>query len=539
MLVFETDKNFLFGAAQESITPKQFRRVSLAGYGRWSRCKGVHDLIYVRVNVFLRDNADKSQLSDDPNDPVNNNSIGSDVLLVLLNFDLTGFGFKNGDLLREQVHKQLKIDKSRIHFYSTHSHYAPDTESIFPAPVFPNVIFQNYNKHLVQLIIRQSIKAIRKAIMNAVPCKIGYGSYKFPEKFVHNRRPPKGYYQIIHPNIHVIKISNLENDLIGLITIFPSHPVIIDGELNEISGGWPGFFVRALRKDPELFSTDRSSTATRIKKNFVPLIFQGPAGNATGRYFGPFPEIEEFRKKIAEKRQEFIEKYNGGNSQKLNKSMRKKLRKYIKKFRKNYPKYKELQYLASYKFALTLAKHVVKLTKSIETSPLRLIIINSKRVYIPLTPVYKKLDIAGLRSILYAAVKRIIVVPLFKLCRGGDLHFVNLKRKKLPFSSFKRLCLETRVTTIVLNDIIITGNPGEPYYNMEREIKSKINSKKVALAELCDDAIGYNWTDEQHIFEPYSYDAQMSYSPLTGIITRSIAIKEIKEIEKFKNIEKR
>lgn len=59
-------QNILFGSGEASITPNNYNNIGLSGYGRKETCKGVHDLIYVRANVF---------------------SIKNEIKLVLLNYE--------------------------------------------------------------------------------------------------------------------------------------------------------------------------------------------------------------------------------------------------------------------------------------------------------------------------------------------------------------------------------------------------------------------------------------------------------------------
>ena len=73
--------------------------------------------------------------------------------------------------------------------------------------------------------------------------------------------------------------------------------------------------------------------------------------------------------------------------------------------------------------------------------------------------------------------------------------------------------------------------PSFCFYNKNVALKwaEETNYPKVFLTELCNDSMGYNWTDIETVFNPSSYDATISFTPLLGILARNSVIKQVKE----------
>lgn len=406
----------------------------------------------------------------------------SKVRLVLINLDITGFSYRNTQRIKSSVNKELNIPEHTIFCFSTHSHYSPDTEGLMVAPVFPNTIWQDADPFLIKFIVKQTLKAIKIAITNLTEVRIGYGSAQIKERFIGNRRPPKGFYEIIHPRIHIIKFENMNKKIIGLIGIFPAHPVMVDREYNEISGGWPGYFIRHMK--------EKINSLNKEDLKVIPLIFQGPAGNVSGHF--PLKLDKENKKQIGRK---------------------------------------EYQYLQEEKLGEFLTDYAVRILQDIQVQPIKTFIINSKDIFIPLTPIYRGFNKSSFINILVAAIKRIVIVPgLMVFKRKPFITYINLKIKRPKSRVLKRLMIQTNVNTICINDFMFVTNPGEPFYQMEKEIKQRVKYDKIILAELCNDYVGYNWTDINRIYNPLIYDIEMTFSQYTGILTRNTALKEIKEV---------
>lgn len=406
----------------------------------------------------------------------------SKIRLALINLDITGFSYRNTQKLKISIKNEFNIPEHTIFCFSTHSHYSPDTEGLMVAPIFPNTIWQDADPYLIEFIIKQTIKAIKMAIMNLREVKIGYGNTQIKERFIGNRRPPKGYYEIIHPRLHIIKFESLDKKIIGVIGIFPAHPVMVDREYNEISGGWPGYFVRYMKEKIKILNKD--------DLNVIPLIFQGPSGDVSGHF--PLRIDKENKKHIGKK---------------------------------------QYQYLQEEKLGEFLAECAYQILPKINSQSINKFIINSKEIFIPITPIYKGFNKSSLINILVSAIKRIIIVPglmIFK--RKPFITYVNLKMKRPKNKVLKRLMILTNVNTIYINDFFIVTNPGEPFYRMEKEIKQRANYHRLILTELCNDYVGYNWSDINRIYQPKIYDIEMTFSQYTGILTRNTALKEIKEI---------
>jgi hypothetical protein len=495
MLIDETFTQVLFGSGEASITPKQFEQRSLSGYGRFKKCQGIHDLIFVRVYVLYEDcqeneteiKGSSTEIEKDSKEKPAKNKSAPQIKLVLINYDLTGFTYKNNLELKTYIKNELGIDPVRVHTFSTHSHYSPGTMGIMPAPVFPNVLYQDKDVAYVDLVKQQTIKAIKKASLQKIPVKIGYGKIQLQEKQVLNRRSPKGKLQYFHPQINLIRFDDHHGNVVGLITTFPAHPTFVGNKENKIGGGWPGSYVRQMKQamqDPSL--------AMKKNSEIVPLIFQGPAGNVA-----PFMGLHKLDYEIE----------------------------YLRTLTKD-----ERDHISIKAFAGMLVKTAMQKLPNIETKPLQHLIINYSDLYLPMNPIFRRLDKKGWRNILYAAIKMVIVFPFFLIVRRGKISFVNVVRAKLKGKRFKKLRVKTCLTTIGFNDIILAGHPGEPYYNVEKEIIQRTEYDKVFLAELCNDSVGYNWTDIETVYNPTSYDGQMSFSPLMGILSRNGLIKDIKKI---------
>lgn len=466
-------RKFLFCSGEVSITPKQYQDRSLGGFNRDSTCKGIHDRIYARIYVFAGiDSSEQREFTTE------------NVELVLINYDLTGWGYKNRARLCQMIYTNFGITSEKIFTFATHSHYSPDTEGLMPAPIFPRVVADQKDHAYVDFVLSQTIKGLVKIFAEPRPilAHIGYGRIQYRERWVMNRRPPKGVRSyFLHPYLNILRIDDEKGQLYGIITAFPGHPIMIPKSINEISGGWPGFFATKLKdfmrkSNPEL-------------KSPVPLVLQGPAGNVNATHYLWYSRSTH----TAEERRKHYANCAG--------------------------------------FADTLMHYVEMLVPKIPTKPLISIKKHIEEINVPITPVFERLDKNGWRNILMAAIKRIVVYPFFTIFRRGNIQFLNIHFAPLPGHRFKRHQEHTFVSALRLNEVLIGGHPGEPYYDIEKETHQRVAYSPFFLVELCNDAVGYNWTERARIYNPPHYDGIMSFCPLMGIYTRSALVRILKRFK--------
>ncbi len=213
--------HFRAGFASADITPDpSWSPVELSGYV---------DREQPALGVRERLEADALALAGDEQDPV-----------VIVGLDLCILG-------EDQVAKiaaACPVPRQRLVLCCSHTHSAVATYPL----VGCGQVSDAYLRHLA-LVVGDTV---RRAMAEAVPCRLGWGRATLPEPPWANRRDPSGP---IDPRIHLLKIERAESTRTPICALWSlaCHPVVLEATNRYISPDWVGMVRRALPM-PSLFT---------------------------------------------------------------------------------------------------------------------------------------------------------------------------------------------------------------------------------------------------------------------------------------------
>ncbi len=219
------------GTGVADITPdvKAFK-VPLAGYGaRGNRpSTGVHDPLHAKV-LFLR---------------------SGDVRMALITCDLRSITRE----LKDQVIEKsagLGITTENLFMAASHTHDGP---AMYPEK-FWQLQFGKYDPRIVDIMSTSVAKAVKEAVQNAVPAKVGFGEGK-AEGFMNNRRwnydkaarEAAGEKPALEPVVWVMRVDGMDGKPRAILVNFGVHPTILGADNMLISAEWPGVLQTELEK---------------------------------------------------------------------------------------------------------------------------------------------------------------------------------------------------------------------------------------------------------------------------------------------------
>mgnify|MGYP000576301261 CR=1 FL=1 len=211
------------GAASVKITPEG--PVPLAGYGaRWAgidmkKSTGVHDDLYARALVLEHGN--------------------TRVALVACDLCAINAGLRQA-VCRIVEKANLPIPSDHIMVWGSHTHAGCGGYILNPlappvAGFYTPAIFQKLSNGIAEAII--------KAHAALAPARFGVAAREL-EGFNRNRRGSP----TVDRTMTVLRFDGQDGKPIALLINFTAHPTIIDGGDMQVSRGWPGAMVDAVRE---------------------------------------------------------------------------------------------------------------------------------------------------------------------------------------------------------------------------------------------------------------------------------------------------
>jgi neutral ceramidase len=230
-----------FGRAE--ITPKI--GCQLVGYGgRDTGATGVHDPLQARALVLEDENG----------------------LWALISCDLLFVFAQTVAEIRNAVHARVGIAPERLFVATTHTHGGPWDGAA-----------ENWDRPLAEIIA----DAVEHACQSRQPARIGSGfgilyGYSINRRWLD--RP-------IDPAVAVLRVDDAAGNLLGVVSVFGCHAVVLGYDNYLISGDWPG---HAMTKLEESLGNDVTC-----------LFFQGGAGDINPLVAGVRKQLESGRPIVA------------------------------------------------------------------------------------------------------------------------------------------------------------------------------------------------------------------------------------------------
>lgn len=203
------------GASRVEITPPE--GTPLSGYAarKGAPSTGVHDPLHARALV-LDDGATQ---------------------LAIVTVDLIG----TDPVLTRRVARQSGFPAERLMICSSHTHSGPGAFSQSP---FAVIAGGAYKKDVQELLITSMADAIKKAVANLQPARIGMGETEL-KGFQRNRR---GSPQV-DPSLWVLRVDRADGAPLALLANLTAHGTVLEDENLEFSADWMGFFCARLEAE--------------------------------------------------------------------------------------------------------------------------------------------------------------------------------------------------------------------------------------------------------------------------------------------------
>ncbi|MDX9974298.1 MAG: neutral/alkaline non-lysosomal ceramidase N-terminal domain-containing protein [FCB group bacterium] len=219
------------GTGVADITPDvKAYKVPMAGYGARDNkpATGVHDPLHAKV-LFLRD---------------------GDVQVALITCDLRSITaeYKNQVVAKTA---SLGFTADNVFMAASHTHDGP---SMYPEE-FWQFQFGAYDPKIVDIMSTSTADALKRAVENAAPAKVGFGEGSI-EGFVRNRRwgydtaarEAAGEKPALDPVAWVMRVDGMDGRPRVVLANIAAHPTILGAENMRISAEWPGVLQNELEK---------------------------------------------------------------------------------------------------------------------------------------------------------------------------------------------------------------------------------------------------------------------------------------------------
>lgn len=243
------------GIAETTITPSW--PTPLWGYGnRPPFSTGVLDDIYAKA--FLFDN-------------------GKRFLIIML--DLGAIGFPLYRRIARSIHQRTKLPEDAVMIQVTHDHSAPANI---------NVTGMDADLRFHELLESKLVALAVEAQHNLAPAVLSYGQTN--SSIALNRRVGNRTSTWdkesgpIDTTFSVLQVASPDGKLRGVIVNYPTHPVTLRPDNDEISADFPGVLYKELGSS----------------LNCVVAYMQGCCGDAIPKIFGTTREMNEYGRKMAD-----------------------------------------------------------------------------------------------------------------------------------------------------------------------------------------------------------------------------------------------
>jgi neutral ceramidase len=245
------------GVSEIKITPE--KPILMSGYSaRKTPFTRVHDDLFASA-LFFSGEKDKA---------------------LVITADLIGFSFEFIDEIKKTISKKIGIPAENIIITAVHNHGGPVTK-VYEGEVSEEI--ENYVKSLKEKLINMALDASKKA----VPFRMGIGKgtcnmnvnrrSRFSNGSIGLGKNPDG---ICDHTITVVKLEDLNNNLLAVFLNWPCHATASGDNNYQITADWPGAASRYIKK--------------QSGSNIVVAITAGASGNIDPIY-GPdndFSQIE-------------------------------------------------------------------------------------------------------------------------------------------------------------------------------------------------------------------------------------------------------
>ncbi len=207
-------------------------------------------------------------------------SMGNLGLLVAT--DLLGFPKQISDEIRSKIQSRWNLDRSQIILNSSHTHSAPVLNhaltDIYPIEGEEILRISNYSRKLVDDVLEMVDESINRMEPSRISAGLGYTRFQVnrrnnDEKKVHLQDEIRGPHDAA---VSVLKISNEQDELTGIVFSYACHPTVLDTNL--VSGDYPGFAQLELEKDhpgvTTLFIQGAGGDQNPMPRRTIPLARQ-------------------------------------------------------------------------------------------------------------------------------------------------------------------------------------------------------------------------------------------------------------------------
>lgn len=206
--------HFRAGFARVDITPDPGRqRVELSGYvARQQPAEGVRDRLEAAVLAIAGEGEEPRAV------------VGLDLCIL-------------GEGAAGRIAAACPLPDDRILLACSHTHGAPATYPLIGCGE-PDPAYERW------LSLRVG-DAVRRALADMVPCRLGWGRRRLAEPLWGNRRDPAGP---VDPRLHLLKIERADSARTPICALWSAacHPVVLGAENRLVSADWVGEARRAL-----------------------------------------------------------------------------------------------------------------------------------------------------------------------------------------------------------------------------------------------------------------------------------------------------
>lgn len=209
------------GASQDDPERGRFRQMPLAGYGdrRGKSATGVHDDLFVKALALRVDG-------------VTGVIVGADALIVPPEV---------ADLAAQRLAGEVGLARGQIYLGATHTHCSLGAWGQGPvAEAFAG----RYQPGAVGWFADRIVTAVRQALSDLKPAELGHGHFSAPQ-FVRNRLV--GRLGSVDPEFSFVVVRRADGRR-AVLGSFSAHATVLDGDVMEFSGDYPGAWQRAVEQ---------------------------------------------------------------------------------------------------------------------------------------------------------------------------------------------------------------------------------------------------------------------------------------------------
>ncbi|MCR4317068.1 MAG: neutral/alkaline non-lysosomal ceramidase N-terminal domain-containing protein [Planctomycetes bacterium] len=216
------------GFGVESLVSELYEGLPLGGYGdrNGAPSEGVHDPVYARTLILK----------------------SGDEIAVVVCLDLIGVSHTLRQPLADALPADLPITIDDIMVTATHNHSSYGAMASPSGSIAMDTLFRatcgTFNQGFLDETIANVVESIKEAWNNLAPAKIGVGTMDVPE-LTTNRGVDGGP---IDPQLGVIRVTDLEGKLIGLMANYATHPTCHGGSNMLVTSEYCGAFCNHFEK---------------------------------------------------------------------------------------------------------------------------------------------------------------------------------------------------------------------------------------------------------------------------------------------------